>query len=323
MKRSWVYLLAGLLLVSVACREQPETYRPAAQEPLLQVGSREIREQQFMRDLQIYYPEYTTLQSVEQMQLKSRLVQQLIDRELLFGEAARLEIQISPDDLDEAMRELRGQATPEEFKRMIEAAGKTAEAWTEGLKLRLIIEKITRRILAPRVEISDKMLEKHYKEHRETFRRPLEVRVRQMLFETREEAAQIYQRLQDGGNFAALAREYSQSPDREAGGDLGYFSRGELPPEFDAVIFELSVGTVSEPVATPYGYHLFLVEDRRKAGIRPFAAVKDKIAEELYQQQETHLFQQWLENLRRETPISIDWDQLKSSGTATNQGSIE
>lgn len=325
MKRFLCYLLAGgWLLLGTACQEQPATPVQHAPSPLLQVGAREVGVEQFMRELAIRYPEFSGLPEAERLQLKTRLISQLIDRELLLGEAARLEIQVSPDDLDEALREVRGQATPEEFNRMIEAAGKTREAWTEGLKLRLIIEKITRAILAPRIEISDKMLENDYKEHREAFRRPLEVRIRQMLFKTREEAVRIYRRLEDGEDFATLARQYSLSPDREAGGDLGYFSRGELPPEFDAVIFSLPVNQVSEPVATPYGYHLFLVEGRRKAGIRPFAAVKDEIAEKLYQQQEERLFHEWLENLRERTQISVDWALLKTAEPrSAEQGQME
>ncbi|RLB78385.1 MAG: foldase, partial [Deltaproteobacteria bacterium] len=107
------------------------------------------------------------------------------------------------------------------------------------------------------------------------------------------------------------AREYSQSPDRENGGALGYFSAGQLPAEFDAVLFKLPVKQVSTPVESPYGFHLFLVERRRKAGLRPYAAVKAEIATKLYQQKEETAFHLWLENLQKTTVTNINWELLQ------------
>jgi len=122
---------------------------------------------------------------------------------------------------------------------------------------------------------------------------------------------EVLKLLKDGGDFAALAREYSQSPDRENGGALGYFSAGQLPVEFDKVLFKLQVRQVSEPVESPYGFHLFLVERKRKAGLRPYAAVKDEIMAQLYQQKEETAFHQWLENLKKTTETNINWDLLQ------------
>jgi parvulin-like peptidyl-prolyl isomerase len=117
--------------------------------------------------------------------------------------------------------------------------------------------------------------------------------------------------LKEGGDFATLAGQYSESPDRENGGALGYFSAGQLPAEFDAVLFKLPVRQVSAPIESPYGFHLFLVERRRKAGLRPYAAVKDEIATKLYQQKEETAFHLWLENLKKTTVTHVNWDLLR------------
>ncbi len=297
------FLLVGLL----ACQQQEE---PKPLPPLLEVGSRHLTLQQFNRELATTYPDLSVLSAAEQLQLKEQLLKQLIDRELILGEACRLNVQLTPDELDSAMREVRGSYSSEEFTQILKQAGSTEESWLNAVKLRLLSAKVSSAVLTD-IEASDKEIEAYYRAHKEAFRRPVEIRARQMLFKTREDAAKVKKLLAAGGDFATLARQYSESPDRENGGALGYFPAGVLPVEFDRVLFSLPVRRVSEPVKSPYGYHLFLVERKRRAGLRPYAAVKDEIAAKLYQQKEEAAFHQWLENLQQTTQTKIHRELLQ------------
>jgi len=186
-----------------------------------------------------------------------------------------------------------------------------------ALKLRLLTEKVSKAVLASLPQVSPQDVEDYYRTNLEEFRRPAELRARQMLLGSIEDAEQILLRLREGEDFATLVRQYSLSPDREDGGDLGYFSQGQLPPEFDEVLFKLPTGRVSDPVESPYGIHLFLVENRRGAGIRPLASVADEITAKLTQQREEEAFQQWLEGLRSKTQVTIHWELLTPK---TNNG---
>ena len=294
-----------LLLLLSACREQDQPLPP-----LLEVGQRTLTMQQFNREMALAYPDISGLPDNEQLQLKKQLIKQLIDRELILGEAARLNVQITPDELDAALLEVRGSYSAEEFDEILRQSGKTREGWLAALKLRLLTAKVSEAVLTSRIEVNDAELETYYREHKEDFRRPVEIRARQMLLKTRAEAVEIQKMVKAGEDFAELAREYSQSPDRESGGALGYFAKGQLPAEFDAVLFRLPVHQVSEPVESPYGYHLFFVERRRPAGVRPYAAVKEEIAEMLYQQKEEAAFQDWLETLQDSTQTTVRWNLL-------------
>ena len=298
-----LFCLLGLL----SCQKQEVQPLP----PLLEVGQRQLTLQQFNQELQAAYPDISALTSQEQLQIKEQLLKQLIDRELILGEASRLNVQITPDELDAARAEVRGNYSEEEFTKVLEQTGSTPESWIAALKLRLLTTKVSVTALTAQVQVSEKELEDYYKKQRETFRRPVEIRARQMLFKTREDANKIVKLLKEGGDFASLAREHSQSPDRENGGSLGYVSAGQLPIEFDEVLFKLPVRQVSEPVESPYGFHLFLVERKRKAGLRPYVAVKDEIAAKLYQQKEETAFHLWLENLQKITETKINWDLLQ------------
>lgn len=297
-----VFLLLGLL----ACQQHEKPSLP----PLLEVGSRQLSLQQFEHELATTYPDIAVLSTAEQLQLKQQLLKQLIDRELILGEACRLNVQLTPDELDSAMREVRGSYTPEEFEKILEQAGSSEESWLNALKLRLLTAKVSSAVLTD-TKVSDKEIETYYRAHKEEFRRPVEIRARQMLFKTREDAIKVRKMLISGGDFATLARQYSQSPDRENGGALGYFSAGVLPAEFDEALFHLTVNRVSGPVKSSYGFHLFLVERKRRAGLRPYAAVKDEIAAKLYQQKEEAAFHQWLENLQQSTQTTIRLELLK------------
>ncbi len=295
--------LAGLF----SCQQQEQQPQP----PLLEVGQRQLTLPQFDRELQETYPDISALTNQEQLQLKEQLLKQLIDRELILGEANRLNVQLTPDELDVALEKVRGGYSEEEFTKVLEQTGKTWKHWIAALKLHLLTAKVSAAALTSQVEVSEKETAEYYKSHREEFRRPVEIRARQMLFSSREDANKVLDLLKEGGDFATLAGQYSESPDRENGGALGYFSAGQLPAEFDAVLFKLPVRQVSTPIESPYGFHLFLVERRRKAGLRPYAAVKDEIATKLYQQKEETAFHLWLENLKKTTATHVNWDLLR------------
>lgn len=84
-----------------------------------------------------------------------------------------------------------------------------------------------------------------------------------ILVKTEAEALKLKQQIADGASFADLARQHSSCPSGRAGGSLGEFSRGQMVPEFDAVIFsDLPIGQVSDPVKTQFGYHLIEVQKR-------------------------------------------------------------
>lgn len=90
-----------------------------------------------------------------------------------------------------------------------------------------------------------------------------QVRASHILVATEEEAKRIKKEIAEGKDFGAAAMEYSKCPSKAKGGDLGYFGRGMMVPEFDKVVFDLPVGQVSDPVKTQFGWHLILVADKK------------------------------------------------------------
>ena len=104
-----------------------------------------------------------------------------------------------------------------------------------------------------------------------------EVRARHILLDNREAADAVVADLENGADFAALAKERSKGPSGPSGGDLGYFSKQSMVPAFSDATFRLAAGETSPPVQTQFGWHVIRVEDRRNRPVPPLDQVRDQI----------------------------------------------
>ncbi|MBI4725003.1 MAG: peptidylprolyl isomerase [Rhodomicrobium sp.] len=112
-----------------------------------------------------------------------------------------------------------------------------------------------------------------------------EVRVRHILLKTEQEAKDLVKQLKGGAGFVELAKKSSDGPSAQTGGDLGYFSRGQMVKPFEDAAFALKPGEISEPVQTEFGWHVIKLEDKRNRPIPTFEEVKDQLMASLVQNQ--------------------------------------
>lgn len=110
-----------------------------------------------------------------------------------------------------------------------------------------------------------------------------EVRARHILVKTEDEAKKVASELTGGADFAETAKKYSQDRGGQGGGDLGYFSRGQMVKAFDDAAFSLEQGKLSAPVQSEFGWHIIKVEDKRNRQPPAFEEVKDQITASLIQ----------------------------------------
>jgi peptidyl-prolyl cis-trans isomerase C len=116
-----------------------------------------------------------------------------------------------------------------------------------------------------------------------------EVHARHILVKTEEEAKAIIAELNKGADFAELARQKSTDPGASEGGDLGYFPKDEMVPEFADAAFKLEKGQISEPVHTRFGWHVIKVEDKRERQVPAFDQVRDQLATHLVRKTQAEL----------------------------------
>lgn len=299
-------LLIILLCLLVACKQKGEAESPV----LIRVDGRTVSLDQFKKSFAKTLPTDQKLSDEERSDLERSFLVQVIDRELALAEADRLRVSVSPDEVDTALREHRRDYPGDAFEQMLAAKGITLDDWRRDLEEGLLMEKVVGQAVYAKVSVTDAEVDDYYQQHREEFDRPSQVRARQIVVASKDEGQQILGRLRQGEAFSEVARQSSLSPDAEQGGDLGFFARGDMPPEFDAIVFTLPVGRLSELVQSEYGFHIFLVEDRREALQLPLSEVRNEIRDRLLAEKEERSYQQWLQNLRGRATIEVDWSHL-------------
>ncbi len=107
------------------------------------------------------------------------------------------------------------------------------------------------------------------------------VRLRQLILPDQATGQLARDRVRGGEDFLAVSRELSRAPNAATGGLIGWMERGQLPPEFEAAVFGLAAGEVSDPVPSNAGWHVFQVMERRPAGSPPDASVRDRARADL------------------------------------------
>lgn len=126
--------------------------------------------------------------------------------------------------------------------------------------------------------VTDEEVKARYEKEIADLPKQEEVRARHILVKTEEEAKAIIAELDAGKDFVELAKEKSTDPNKSEGGDLGYFSKGRMVPEFEAVVFDMDVGSYTKvPVKTQFGFHVIKVEDKRTAPSPAFADVAPQV----------------------------------------------
>ena len=135
---------------------------------------------------------------------------------------------------------------------------------------------IEKNVLIP--EPADEACRRYYAAHKQEYRIGERVRARHILVPTETEAKTILAEVKKGTDFAELAKQKSKDPGAAAeGGDLGYFSKEQMVPEFSEAAFKLEKGQVSEPVKSQFGWHIIKVEDKRSKPVPEFEKVKDQV----------------------------------------------
>ncbi len=249
------------------------------------------------------------------LMMEQNVVNQLIITELLDQEANERGIKVTNKDIDEALKKTMDQLGGKD--RLIEALKAndvSVKEFKEDLKVQVKMQKLANS--AGKIEVTDKECEKFYKENPDKFKNPELVRASHILISAnayqisqdltlngkrkieeadlkaqveakmdakKAEAEKLAKELKaDKTKFAEYAKKYSDDPgSAKQGGDLGFFPKEAMVPEFAKVAFEAKPDTISDVVKTQFGYHIIYVQDRRAPGITPYEKAQSGIKDYL------------------------------------------
>lgn len=156
-----------------------------------------------------------------------------------------------------------------------------------------------------KASVSEDEVEAYYQDHPDQFKEPEQTLASHILVDEEEKAREIKNALDDGASFEEQAKEYSSCPSSEKGGDLGYFPKGRMVPEFESAADSLSIGETSDPVKTQFGYHLIKVLDRKDSVNRELDEVRQQLEQHLMAQKQQAVYQETVERLTSKYSFEI------------------
>lgn len=254
----------------------------------------------------------SSLPSREDESLWRTLVENLVERRLILQRAEEIGERVDEARVQGMIQLIARQyGSPKEFKKVLLEEGIALEEWQESLRESLAIEQVMNREVYSRIKPAEKMIRDYYAKNAARFRVKKRWRIRQIVLKTEEEALKQRKRILGGVSFSIVAEENSLGPNRFKGGDMGYFSLGELPAAIESVVKELKNSDLSRAVKTSSGYHLFQVTERRSGGIRLFREVREWIRDELIAEIGRKRLKKWISMLKEKSVIRYYWRDMR------------
>jgi parvulin-like peptidyl-prolyl isomerase len=230
----------------------------------------------------------------------SDVLNMLVSEQAALNRASQLGVSVSDADLEKRLLQLHGDGWKDEDP-----------GYRELVRRQMTVDRVALLDLASRARVSESEVHAYYDEHRAEYAQPERVQIRQIVVPEKAKAEQLRAELEKGADFATLARENSIAPEAPAGGALPAFARGQLPEAFDRA-FELMPGRLSPVIESPYGFHVFLLEQRLPATEPTFEDVRARIEAELGQRHLEDLRREWLRGLRKSAEIHLNESLLES-----------
>ncbi len=287
MKKIWCIILVCILPIVLmpACAKMGGK-DSSGSGYVAKVGSSVITEEDVKKELGTLPPHiqriFTGPEGME------KFVDELVKKEILYQEAKK-----------------KGLEDNQDYKKKV-----------EDFKKYTLISLLLEKEIEDKAKVTEKEVRDYYDSHKDGLATNSQIRASHILLKTEEEAKKVKEQLGKGGDFARIAKEKSlDTGSAKNGGDLGFFSRGQMVPEFERAAFSLGVGEVSGPVKTQFGYHIIKVTDKKQEPIAEFEKVKDSLTQKLTAEKQKEVFDSYVNSLKKTYSIEIRKEAITKLGT--------
>ncbi|WP_141994153.1 peptidylprolyl isomerase [Bacillus sp. B4EP4a] len=226
----------------------------------------------------------------------------LVTNKLVELEAEKAGIKIKDEEIQKEIDTMvESYGDEKSLKEQLEASGSSMEA----LKKDIVVYLQTKKLVEPRITVTDDEISTYFEDNKETFDQAEQVEASHILVEDEKTAKKVAKEIAEGGDFAKLAAEYStDTQTADNGGSLGYFGKGDMVGEFEDVAFDLDINKVSDPVKTDYGYHIIKVTGKKEAKKANLEDSKDVIKETLLSEKLQEEYPVWLAEVKKDHEIT-------------------
>jgi peptidyl-prolyl cis-trans isomerase C len=247
-----------------------------------------------------------------------KTIDQLVTYTVLSQETRARNVTVTDAEIEANVQQMQKQFPNEaEFKKALTARGMSIERLRADARIDMSINKMMEAEVASQPPPTDGQIREFYDKNPDKFKQDEAVRASHILIKVDEKAAEatkkkaraeidaVLKQCQGGSDFAELAKAHSQDGSAPQGGDLNFFSKGQMVPPFEQAAFALQPGQLSGVVTTQFGYHIIKVTERRPASTVPFEQVSPRIKEFLVQQQKEERAEAFIESVKKKAKIEV------------------
>lgn len=325
---TWIFLVLAILVMGVCSNDQTANDQQTAtfadstvvaliNGKAIHTSDLDLAVKQFLIRLG-KNPEFFVKQPKDTVVYKEAL-NWLISLHLLAEEADKNKIVVDANKLELTFNNFkRSFASEQKFLDFLTANNLSIENFKTKLQGELKVQALLdQKITSKMEEITDQEALEFYNKNSDKFRQTEQIHARHILIKVidsndpqkvavaENKARWILDKIKKGGNFEALARQYSEDPSAFKGGDLGFFARGDMIKEFEDVAFALDVNETSNVVRTPLGFHIIKLNEKKSSQTIPFADVESQIKAQLKQERSNTIFENYVNDLKAKAKIKI------------------
>ncbi|MDJ0780544.1 MAG: peptidylprolyl isomerase [Desulfosarcinaceae bacterium] len=311
----------ALTLAATASLARAEDAKPAPEGvKVATVNGVAITQSAFDRELNLFQRRIRrsldSLTSDQMAQVQDSILNDLINRELLFQESGKQKIEVPDEMVQKEFDRIKGRyQDPKQFQTVMEQMQMTEAGLKEQIHRKTAVQKLINQEVGDKIELTEAEAKTVYEQNPDDFKQMAQVRARHILVKVaadadeatkssaREKLAAVQTQAQQGADFAELAKTHSEGPSNVRGGDLGFFGRGQMVKPFEEAAFALEPGKISDIVETRFGYHLIKVEEKKAEQALSFEEVKGKLMEKLKRSKIEQQMMTYLLSLRKAAKI--------------------
>ena len=251
-------------------------------------------------------------------EIRKKVLDNMINREVLYQASRKKGFTADDKAVEEKLASFKQQFPNEaQFKEALSKMNLSEKVIKKQIREQLSIQQLVDQEVVPSITVSEADAKAYYEANPQFFKQPEQVKARHILIkvapdadeakkaEARKKLETVQKKLKEGGDFAELAKEYSEGPSSTKGGDLGSFGRGQMVKPFEEVAFAMEEGTVSDIVETRFGYHLIKVEEKKPESTVSFADGKERIEQMLKRQKVSEAVNEYIESLKKDAEIEV------------------
>jgi peptidyl-prolyl cis-trans isomerase C len=280
-----------------------------------------ISREQFDKELNIHLDRVSKqgkqISDAQLATLKKDILEGLIEREVLYQESQKAGIKIKDQTVDQQLAAIKKRfPTEAEYNNALSKMNLTEDEVKIQISRGLAIRELIDKQISSKIVITDAESKAYYDQNPQLFKQPEQVKASHILIkvdagaddaqktESLKKIKDIQQKINDGGDFADLAKEYSEGPSKTRGGDLGYFRRGQMVKPFEDTAFSMKTNEVSDIVETRFGYHIIKVYDKKPEQTMAYADVKEKLNQRMKQEKVEKEANQYINQLKKDAKIN-------------------